>query len=316
MTPPESKKPPAPSLSNDMGVFCRDAVKRNRLRSLDTFMDYNFLFDWVRKDLTSRLCEVNRTFDACLQIGGRSPVLKSESGGKIMHLSVMDIDEVVHSFNQKRDYDAFVVGDEEFLPFGEETLDLCLSNLCLHSVNDLPGALLQIRKALKPDGLFLSAMLGGETLHELRACLTDAEIEIKGGLSPRIFPFADKQQAGALLQRAGFALPVIDSEIVTVTYPHIFKLMHDLRGMGEGNAIKARANSFTERTLFMRAGELYQERYSEPDSRIAASFEIIFMIGWSPHDSQQKPLRPGSAETRLADALGSDEIKAGDKAKP
>ena len=316
MTPPESKKPSVPSLSDDMGVFCRDAVRTNRIRCLDSFSEYDFLFEWARKDLTRRLSEVNRRFESCLHIGGRSPVLKSESDGKITHLSVMDIDEAVISASNKQDYDSFVVGHEEFFPFGVETFDLCLSNLCLHSVNDLPGALLQIRKALKPDGLFLSAMLGGETLHELRACLTDAEIEIKGGLSPRVFPFADKQQAGALLQRAGFALPVVDSEIITVTYPHIFKLMNDLRGMGEGNAIKARSSCFTERALFMRAGELYHERYSEPDGRLAASFEIIFMIGWSPHDSQQKPLRPGSAENRLADALGSDEIKTGEKAKP
>ncbi|HEY8190083.1 MAG TPA: methyltransferase domain-containing protein, partial [Micavibrio sp.] len=198
--------------------------------------------------------------------------------------------------------------DEEFLPFAAGSLDLVLSPLALHSVNDLPGTLLQIRQALKPDGLFMAALLGGETLHELRQAAAEAEMNLRGGLSPRIFPFADKPQMGSLLQRAGFSLPVVDSEIVTVTYEDAFKLMRDIRMMGEGNAIIKRDRSYAGKALFMETARLYQERFSGPGGCIEATFEVIFLIGWSPHESQQKPLKPGSATSRLADILCTDEI--------
>ncbi len=206
-----------------------------------------------------------------------------------------------------------VRGEIEALGLEPQHYDLITSSLILHTINDLPGALVQIKRALKPDGLFMAAMFGGESLYELRESLMSAEIALKGGASPRVFPFADKQQAGALLQRAGFALPVIDSEIVTVSYENIFKLMHDLRGMGESNIIKARSRVNPGKAFFAKAAEHYQENFSEDDGRIIASFEIIFLLGWAPHDSQQKPLAPGSAKTRLADALSTDEIKTGDK---
>lgn len=193
--------------------------------------------------------------------------------------------------------------DEEFLPFKSQSLDVLTSNLRLHAVNDLPGALTQIRQALKPDGFFLAAMFGGETLYELRESLTHAELAIKGGVSPRVFPFADKQQMGALLQRAGFALPVVDSDILTVTYENMFALMHDLRGMGEGNMIAARDKRNPGKRLFMEAARYYDEHFKEPDGRIRASFEIIFLAGWAPHESQQKPLKPGSADTSLTEVL-------------
>lgn len=202
--------------------------------------------------------------------------------------------------------------DEEFLPFARESLDAVLSNLSLHWVNDLPGALLQIRHALKPDGLFLAAMLGGETLRELRHCLTQAEVEIEGGLSPRVSPFADSPDVGALLQRAGFALPVVDSEIITVRYETPLKLLADLRGMGETNAITERRKSFTRRSTLMRAMQIYMEEFGgDEDGRVPATFHVIWMHAWAPHESQQKPLRPGSATTRLADALNSEEIGLG-----
>jgi hypothetical protein len=165
---------------------------------------------------------------------------------------------------------------------------------------------------LKPDGLFLAAMIGGETLFNVRDALTRAEMEITGGLSPRIAPFADKQQMGALMQRAGFALPVVDSDFITATYESLFHLMHDLRAMGEGNAVLERQKTFTRKSIFLRAQEIYAQSFADLDGRLPVQFEIIFMIGWAPHASQQKPLRPGSAQNRLAEALNTIEIKTGD----
>ncbi len=200
----------------------------------------------------------------------------------------------------------------EALTIEDDGYDLISSVLDMHAVNDLPGLLYQIRTRLKPDGLFLGAMFGGETLHQLRESLMQTEITLKGGVSPRVFPMADKQQMGALLQRAGFALPVIDSEIVTATYDNMFKLMHDLRGMGETNIIAERSRISTGKQFFMQAAEHYAKNYSDTDGRIEATFEIIYLIGWSPDASQQQPLKPGSAEKRLSDALNTDEIKTGD----
>lgn len=260
----------------------------------------HFLFDWVIDQLHDRLSLIKRDFSCCVRIGtrGKDYVI---GGNKPLVIS--------HTFSSK----ANVLCHFEFLPLKPMSVDLVTSALELHTVNDLPGCLLQIKNALKPDGLFLSAMLGGETLYELRDCLAQAELEISGGVSPRVAPFADKQQIGALLQRAGFALPVIDSDIITVTYNTVFDLMKDLRRMGEGNAILARKKSFTAKSLFLRAGEIYAQKYAESDGRIRASFEIIFMSGWAPHDSQQKPLPPGSAQHRLSDALGGTEMGTGEK---
>ncbi|GJL84424.1 MAG: methyltransferase [Micavibrio sp.] len=281
----------------DIKVFDRSRIRHNRQRAAANFSQHSFMFDWADKQLNERLADIKREFPLALQIGTRGPAPQSS---KINHLISMDI------------CNASIIADEEFLPFAGESLDLVLSTLNLHSTNDLPGALLQIRKALKPDGLFIASMLGGETLHELRQVLTQAEINIKGGASPRVSPFADKQQMGALLQRAGFNLPVIDSDIVTVTYDNIFKLFHDLRGMGEGNAIFARNKTPPGKALFLEAARLYQEQFAEKDGRIVASFEVIFLLGWAPHESQQKPLRPGSAEHSLAEALDTNELKTGD----
>ncbi len=187
--------------------------------------------------------------------------------------------------------------------FEAESFDLIVSALSLHLVNDLPGALIQLRRALKPDGLFLGAVLGGSSLQELREALAIAETEIAGGVSPRVAPFADIRDMGALLQRAGFALPVTDSEVLTVRYDNLFALMKDLRAMGAANTLFERARKPTSRRLFLRAAEIYAERFADADGRIRATFEIIFLSGWAPHESQQKPLRPGSAQVRLADVL-------------
>ena len=211
---------------------------------------------------------------------------------------------------------AFAQADIFDLPFAPASFDAVVSALSLHWVNDLPGALVQARQCLKPDGLFLGAMLGGETLHELRAVLTEAESDVLGGAGPRVSPFAELQDAAGLMQRAGFALPVVDSDLLTVTYENAFLLMRELRGMGEGNAVAARRKSATPKSVFLRAAEIYQQRHSTPDGRIAASFQILYLTGWAPHASQQKPLRPGSAAHRLADALEATERPAGDIAAP
>ncbi|SFU82501.1 Methyltransferase domain-containing protein [Methylobacterium sp. 174MFSha1.1] len=200
------------------------------------------------------------------------------------------------------------VGDPEALPFADRSFDLAVSLLALQHANDLPGALVQIRRALRPDGLFVGCLLGGRTLTELRQVLTQAESEVEGGVSPRVAPFAEVRDLGGLLQRAGFALPVTDVETVTVRYGDPFGLMRDLRAMGLTNALRERRGTLRRATL-MRAAQLYGERFADPDGRLRATFELIWLSGWVPHESQQKPLRPGSAQARLADALGTVERK-------
>jgi SAM-dependent methyltransferase len=206
-----------------------------------------------------------------------------------------------------------VVADEEALPFADNTLDLVVSGLSLQAVNDLPGVLAQIRRALKPDGLFLAALLGGDTLAELRQSFAMAESELDGGVSPRVSPFADLRDLGALLQRAGFALPVTDVDRITVRYATPLGLLHDLRRMGAANPLAERRRVPLRRATLMRAMEVYAARFADPDGRVRASFDVMWLSGWSPHESQQKPLRPGSAKKRLADALGTTEIAAGEK---
>jgi len=293
--------------SSDILIFDRNRVAQARARALPEFEQYNFLFEWSKNNLIDRISDINRTFTNALQIGARGAVKQHD---KITSLTTLDLLEKT-SVNSP-----YICASEEFLPIASQSIDLLFSNLCLHSVNDLPGALLQIRRALKADGLFIASMLGGETLHEMRKVMAEAELEIYGGISPRISPFADKPQMGDLLQRAGFALPVVDSDIITVTYDNVFKLMKDLRGMGENNAIIARKKTPTSKAFFMSVAKKYHDKFAESDGRIVASFEVIFLLGWSPHESQQKPLKPGSAEHKLADILGTQEIKTGEKAKP
>lgn len=207
-----------------------------------------------------------------------------------------------------------VVADEERLPLAEASLDLAVSSLALHWTNDVVGALIQVRRALKPDGLFIGAFLGGSTLTELRQVLMAAEAELAPGVGPRVSPFADAPDGAALLQRAGFALPVADVDRITVRYAHPLKLMADLRRMGETNVLIDRPRHRLTRKVLARAFELYAERFSAPDGRIRATFEILTLTGWVPHESQQKPLAPGSAKMRLADALHTVEQSAGEKA--
>lgn len=298
-------------MTNTRDIFDRTLVRRRRDKASAEFQRYDFLFQEVAARLTDRLEDIQRKFPVTLDLG-------SHTGGIANALpNASGVEWLVHSdisFCMAQDAPTpALVADEEALPFTDGAFDLVLSNLSLHWVNDLPGALTQIQRALKPDGLFLAAILGGDTLMELRDCLLSAESEVRGGASPRISPMVALGDAAGLLQRAGFALPVADSDAINVTYDNAFKLMADLRGMGEANAVRERHKHFTPRSVFLRAAELYQDRYSGPGDRINATFEIIYLHGWAPHESQQKPLRPGSASQRLADALDADEQPAGEK---
>jgi len=256
-----------------------------------------FLLDHVAEEFAERLSAVLRQFELAADIGTPTDALRRalQKTGKIGQ--ILD-----------------VATDEESLTFADEALDLAVSALSLHHVNDLPGTLVQIRRALKPDGLFTAALLCGDTLTELRQAFAQAESEVEGGISPRVAPFADLRDLGALLQRTGFALPVVDSDKLVVRYDSAFGLMRDLRAMGATNVLIERRKAPLRRATLMRMAEIYAERFADPDGRIRATFEIGWMTGWSPHESQQKPLKPGSAAQRLADALGTNEIPAGDKA--
>ena len=206
-----------------------------------------------------------------------------------------------------------LVCDEDLLPFRDGSLNLVVSGLALHRVNDLPGALIQVRRVLAPDGLFMAAVLGGRSLSELRQSLLEAEAETHGGASPRVAPFADVRDYGGLLQRAGFALPVADADTLTLTYPSPRDLMREIRALGGGNVLMARSKAPLGRGTLSRAEDIYRARYGAPGGGVRATFEIVYLSGWAPHPSQPQPLKPGSAAKRLADALGTAEQSAGDK---
>ncbi|MDH5723213.1 MAG: class I SAM-dependent methyltransferase [Alphaproteobacteria bacterium] len=280
-------------------VFDRKLLQAKRGTLSKTFEKHDFLFKHCSNDISERLKDINRTFNTALQIGSRSADIQAHP--KINTLVTLDLGKnPVISDNVP-----YIQADEEFLPIKPESLDLALSILNMHNVNDLPGSLVQIRQALKPDGLFMACLFGGESLLELRQSLMHTEIEVLGGASPRVFPFIDKMQMGDLMQRAGFALPVIDSEIIKVSYNSMFDLIKDIRGMGEHNIINKRNKTYTGKSFFMKAAQYYQDHFPAPDQKIEATFEIIYAAGWSPHDSQQKPLQPGSAEYSLEEALNN-----------
>jgi SAM-dependent methyltransferase len=296
-------------------LFDRDLHRRRLRRAAPGFAQADFLKRRAAEDLVARLVAINRRFPLAIDLGARTGVFAralaaSEAAGKVDFLVQADIGaSMLAQSSGPR-----LVADEGRLPFAEGAADLIVSSLALHWIDDLVGALTQIRRALKADGLFLGALLGGATLTELRSCLLDAEIEITGGAGPRVSPFLDAYDGAALMQRAGFALPVIDTDRVSVRYDHPLKLMADLRAMGETNALVDRPRSPLSRRLIARASELYFERHGGDDGRVVATFEIITLTGWAPHPDQQKPLAPGSARMRLADALGTRERPAGEKA--
>jgi len=283
----------------------RARQKRARARGAATF-----LVDHVAAELAERLAAVLRIFDVAVDLGTPTDALRRALAGtdKIGTLIAAEPSAGALDGEFLR-----VAADEEALPFADASLDLVVSAQALQWVNDLPGTLVQIRRALKPDGLLMAAMLGGDTLIELREAFASAESEIEGGLSPRVAPFADLRELGALMQRAGFALPVVDSDRLTVRYESAFALMRDLRAMGATNVLAERRRAPLRRATLMRMAEIYAERFADADGRVRATFEIVWLSGWSPHESQQKPLKPGSASQRLADALGAKEVPAGEK---
>jgi SAM-dependent methyltransferase len=272
----------------------------------------DFLLVGAAAELIGRLSVVQRRFARGVDLMTPLPWLADAlaADGKIAEMVRID------RLPSAKGSTPFAVADCEALPLGAESVDLAVSALALHAINDLPGALAQIQFALKPDGLFLAVLLGGDTLTELRQSLAAAEEEIRGGATPRIAPFAGVRELGALLQRAGFALPVADHDRVTVRYDDAVALMRDLRAMGATNTLAESERRPLTRRIVDRTSEIYAERFAGEDGRIPATFDLVWLSGWAPHESQQQPLRPGSARTRLAEALGTSEHGAGDPAKP
>ncbi len=290
----------------DNVIFDRDLLALRRARAQRLGVE-TFLLDHVASDLAERLSVVLRPFERAADIDTPGDAVRRSLAERKLASHIADASVSSHD-------SAEVVTDADAKPFAEGSLDLAVSALSLHFVNDLPGTLIQIRRALKPDGLLLCALLGGDTLTELRQSFAAAESEIEGGISPHVAPFADLRDLGALLQRAGFALPVTDLDRLVVRYPDAFRLMHDLRRMGATNVLAERRRTPMRRATLFRMAEIYRERFADPDGRLRATFDIVWLSGWAPHESQQQPLKPGSAKMRLADALKTVEIPAGDKA--
>ncbi len=268
-------------------LFDLALLRRRQARAIALGAE-TFLADRVADDMAERLDVVTRKFFGVADIGSPGAALRKPSRDK---------------FDGTRSYVDLPKSDDEPLPLEPASLDLAVSSLALQFVNDLPGMLAQIQRALKPDGLFLAAMMGGDALTELRQSFAAAEAEIEGGVSPRVFPFIDLRDAGALLQRANFALPVTDVDRITVRYDNAFALMRDLRRMAATNIMVERSRKFLRRTTLLRMAEIYSEKFSDPDGRIRATFDVVWLLGWAPHESQQKPLKPGSAKASLADAV-------------
>jgi len=291
-------------------IFDR-ALHRQRLqRGAKLTEPADFLLARAAEDAVERLSTILREFPLAVDLNAKASAFAAAlqadpiASGKIgLLIEAAPFETALRSASTTPS----LIADDERLPFRSESLNLIVSLLSLHWTNDLVGALIQIRRALKPDGLFLGAFLGGATLSELRQSLLAAEVEVTGGAGPRVSPFADGLDGAGLLQRAGFALPVADVDRVTVLYAHPLKLMADLRAMGETNVLADRPRRPLSRAVLARMCEIYAERFGRPDGRIPATFEIVSLTGWAPHASQPKPLKPGSAKMRLADALGVTE---------
>ncbi len=293
-------------------IFEAGLLRTRRNRVAARAAQHDFLLHRVSEDFAERLAVVRRNFISTLNLGAHHGVLSRRLGVLPNVSGMVDLDSAERLLSQAGG--PRVLANEDTLPFAPQSLDLVVSGLALHLVNDLPGTLSQVQRTLKPDGLFLAALLGGETLKELREAWLVAEDEICGGASPRVAPFADVRDLGSLLQRAGFALPVADSDVVRVTYATPLALMRDIKAMGMSNMLSARRRVPVTKRLLARACDVYAERFGLPDGRVTATFEIITLTAWAPHESQQKPLQPGSAKRRLADALRTTEKPAGEKA--
>lgn len=276
----------APNLTAAPVLFDRALLRARQRRALRQG-PATFLLDRVVEDMAERLNAVLRTFAYGADVGTPGDGVRQAMAGRVGSLAHIDVPDV----------------ESEGLSLPPQSLDLAVSALALQFVNDLPGVLAQIRRALKPDGLLLAALIGGETLSELRQAFAAAEAECEGGASPRVAPFADLRDIGALLQRTGFALPVTDIDRIVVRYDSAFALMQDLRRMGATNVLLERRRTPTRRATLLRMAQIYGERFADPDGRIRATFEVIWLSGWAPHESQQKPLKPGSAKASLAEAL-------------
>jgi SAM-dependent methyltransferase len=263
------------------------ALLRARQRRAEQQGAATFLLDRVAEDIAERLHAVLREFAHAAGIGTSGDQVRNALAKRVGQFTHIDLPD----------------SESEPLPLAPESIDLAVSALAFQFVNDLPGMLAQIRRALKPDGLLLAAMLGGDTLTELRQSFAAAEAELEGGISPRVAPFADLRDVGALLQRAGFALPVTDVDRIVVRYDNAFALMQDLRRMGATNVLVERRRTPTRRATLLRMAQIYRERFADPDDRIRATFDLVWLSGWAPHESQQQPLQPGSAKASLAEAV-------------
>ena len=284
-------------------IFDRRLLRERRARAARELTAHDFLLTEIAERLADRLSDIARRFPVALDLGARDGILGRTLQGRGGIETLIQSETWLVSA-QRLQGGAALVADEELLPFKEQCFDAVLSNLALHWVNDLPGALAQIRSSLKPDGLFLASLFGTGTLQELRTALMEAELAETGGASPRVSPFADLRDAAGLLQRAGFALPVADADTVTVTYGDFFALLRDLRGMGETNILFDRLKQPTRRTVFARAAAIYQERFADAQGRLPATFQVLFLTGWAPDPSQQQPARRGSGKTSLKDVFG------------
>jgi SAM-dependent methyltransferase len=298
-------------------IFDRPLVRARRRRALRLGPE-TFLIDRVAEEVADRLKAVLRRFDVVVDLGTPTDAVRTALARNGSIATMIAVDPLIDptpgfAGDEASAAQLRVAADEEALPFAAGALDLVVSGLALQAVNDLPGVLVQIRRALKPDGLFLAALLGGDTLTELRQSFAAAESECEGGASPRVAPFPDVRDMGMLLQRAGFALPVADVDRLAVRYASPLALLHDLRRMGATNPLIERRRTPLRRATLMRALDIYAARFADADGKVRASFDIIWLSGWAPHESQQQPLRPGSAQTRLADALGTVEIGTGEK---
>ncbi|MDO8607953.1 MAG: methyltransferase domain-containing protein [Phaeospirillum sp.] len=276
-----------------MKIFNRSLVRRHRDRAAEGFAAHDFLVREVAERLADRLDDVTRRFPVALDLGCHTGEMTDTLRGRggIQALVQCDLSPRMAARAAANGNPTLAV-DEEWLPFAPASFDLVISNLSLHWVNDLPGTLLQIRRILKPDGLFLAAILGAGTLPELRQSLMEAELAEEGGVSPRVSPFADVKDLGALLQRAGFALPVVDADTVAVTYADPMRLLADLRGMGETNAVAEQRKGLTRRATLLHAINAYQTRFAGPDGRLPATFQVMTLTGWAPHPDQPKPPPP------------------------
>jgi len=291
-------------------LFDRALLDRHRRRAYATGGGTaDFLLRAAVYDLLERLSAVNRRFATALDLATPTPLLAERLAASGMVDSVVRLDTLPEALGAHG-----ILGDPERLPIAPASLDLIVSALALHWLNDLPGTLIQASRALRPDGLFLAVLLGAGTLTELRSAFAEAESTTRGGIAPRVAPFAELRDLGGLLQRAGFALPVADQDRLVVRYDSIFDLMRDLRAMGATNALMERDRRPLRRDTLAAAAAAYARDHADPDGRIRATFRLVSLSGWAPHESQQKPLRPGSAKSRLADALGTVERSAGEKA--